>query len=307
VSAGTPSEGDTQSACVVIVRFDTFVNFCGEEVLMRLTRYRGRHLRPKPKRHGPVVAIAAASVSIASPAYAGVHTVRAGETVSGVAARYGVSVDAIVRANGLADADLIVTGERLRIPARVTTRTHEVKAGETLSAIADRYGTTVERVARNNHIADPNLIIEGQILRIRGGSGAVTGAASGGGIEGSLERHAAAQGVEADLVKAVAWQESGWRQKARSSAGAIGVMQVMPDTADYVNQVLGGGNLDVREADDNVQLGVRYLRHVRDLMGGSTRKGLAAYYSGPGNVKRRLAGYQKTYVNSVQALRQRFK
>ena len=272
---------------------------------MRLRAYRGRHLRPKPKKHGPVVAMAAASVSIASPAYAGVHVVKAGDTVSGVAARYGVSVDAIVSANRLADADLIITGERLRIPASVVTRSHEVRAGETLSSIARRYGTTVTRLARSNDIADPNLIIVGQVLRVRGGSG-TPAAASAGGIEGSLERHAAAQGVEADLVKAVAWQESGWRQKARSSAGAIGVMQVMPDTADYVNQVLGGGDLNVKKADDNVQLGVRYLKHVRDLMG-STRRGLAAYYSGPGNVKGRLARYQKTYVNSVQALRQRFK
>ena len=274
---------------------------------MRLRQYRGRHLRPKPKKHGPIVAMAAASVSIASPAYAGVHVVNPGDTVSGVAARYGVSVGAIVQANGLADADLIVTGSRLRIPRKVVTRSHRVVAGETLSSIAARYGTSVERLARSNDLADPNLIVVGQVLRVRGaGSAPAPAAASGGGVEASLERHAAAQGVEVDLVKAVAWQESGWRQEARSSVGAIGVMQVMPDTADYVNEVLGGGDLDVRRTDDNVQLGVRYLRHVRDLMG-STRKGLAAYYSGPGNVKSRLAGYQKTYVNSVQALRQRFK
>ena len=273
---------------------------------MRLTRYRGRHLRPKPKKHGPIVAMAAASVSIASPAYAGVHVVAPGETVSGVAARYGVSVDAIVSANGLADADLIVSGERLRIPAKVVTRSHRVASGETLSSIAARYDTTVERLVKSNRLADPNLIIEGQILRIRGAGSAPAPVTVGGGVEASLERHAAAQGVETDLVKAVAWQESGWRQEARSSVGAIGVMQVMPDTADYVNEVLGGGDLDVRQPDENVELGVRYLKHVRDLMG-STRRGLAAYYSGPGNVKGRLAGYQRTYVDSVQALRQRFK
>ena len=275
---------------------------------MRLRRYRGRHLRPKPKKHGPVVAMAAASVSIASPAYAGVHVVNPGETLSGVAARYGVSIDSIVEANGLADADLIISGERLRIPQRVVTRAHRVKAGETLSSIASRYGTTVERLARSNRIPDPNLIIEGQTLRVRGaGSAPATSAGSGGGgIEASLERQAAAHGVEIDLVKAVAWQESGWQQKAVSSAGAIGVMQVMPDTADYVNVVLGEGDLDIRKADDNVHLGVRYLKHVKALMG-STRRGLAAYYTGPGNVKARLDRGQKAYVNNVQALRQRFK
>jgi LysM repeat protein len=252
------------------------------------------------------VALAAASVSIASPAYAGVHVVRQGETVSGVASRFGVSVDALVRANRLADPNLIVTGERLRIPERVTTRSYRVAEGDTLSSIADRFGTSVASLVRSNRLADPNLIVIGQVLEVRGGIGGAAVASSGGGVEASLERHAAAQGVESDLVKAVAWQESGWNQEARSSAGAIGVMQVMPDTAVYVNEALGGGNLDVRRADDNVNLGVRYLRHVRSIMG-STRKGLAAYYTGPGNVRGKLSKIQRTYVNNVQALRSRFK
>ena len=279
---------------------------------MRLMRYRGRHLKPKPKRHGPVVAVAAASVSIASPAYAGVHQVRSGETLSGLAGRYGVSVTALAAANDLADPNLIVTGSRLRIPQVVTTRTHTVRAGETLSSIARRYGTSVARLARGNRIADPNLIFVGQRLRVRtkgsppAAAAPTIDAAPAAAVEASLERQAAAHGVEVDLVKAVAWQESGWRQDAVSSAGAIGVMQVMPDTADFVNQALDHGNLDVRRADHNVHLGVRYLKHVRDLMG-STRKALAAYYSGPGNVKRRLKPYQKAYVNNVQALRRRFK
>lgn len=279
---------------------------------MGLMRYRGRHLKPKPKRHGPVVAMAAASVSLATPAYAGQHVVQPGETLSGLAGRYGVSVTALAAANDLADPNLIVAGARLRIPDVVTTRVHRVRTGETLSLIARRYGTSVARLARANRLADPNLIFEGQRLRVRTAGPAPAAAAptidapAATDVEASLERHAAGHGVEADLVKAVAWQESGWRQDAISSAGAIGVMQVMPGTADYVNEVLDHGNLDVRKADDNVHLGVRYLKHVRDLMG-STRKGLAAYYSGPGNVKRRLNSGQEAYVNSVQALRERFK
>ena len=100
-------------------------------------------------------------------------------------------------------------------------------------------------------------------------------------------------------------QESGWQQNAISSVGAIGVMQVMPGTADYVNDALGGGKLNVRKTDDNVHLGVMYLDHMLDTMG-TEKKALAAYYTGPGNVGSRLSKIQRAYVRSVQALKRRF-
>jgi soluble lytic murein transglycosylase-like protein len=82
-------------------------------------------------------------------------------------------------------------------------------------------------------------------------------------------------------------------------------MQVMPDTAVYVNKVLGGGHLNVRKADDNVHLGVMYLRHMVSVMG-SEKRALAAYYSGPGNVGRRFTKTQRAYVRSVEANKRRF-
>ncbi len=125
-------------------------------------------------------------------------------------------------------------------------------------------------------------------------------------IDASLENQSASHGVDTSLTKAVAWQESGWRQDVRSKAGAIGVMQVMPDTAKFVNRSLGGGKLNVRKADDNVHLGVMYLRHMLRMMG-SRRKALAAYFAGPGNVNRRLTRSQKHYANNVLAIRNRLR
>ncbi len=283
---------------------------------MRLRRYRGRHLRPQPRKTGPVVLATAATMSMAAPAAAGTYTVRRGETLSGIASRHGTSVRVLARANHLSDPNLIVAGQRLRIPGSRSggRRSHTVRPGQTLSEIASRYGTSVAAVARANKISNPNLIVVGQRLRIPAGGGGGGGggakvsgsAASPGGVRVSLERQAATHGVEPALVKAVAWQESGWRQSARSRVGAIGVMQVMPGTADYVNSALGHGNLNVRKMDDNVHLGVAYLRHMLHILG-STRRALAGYYSGPGNVKGKLAGYQKSYVRSVLALRSRFR
>lgn len=284
---------------------------------MRIRRYRGRHLRPQPKKTGPVVLATAATMSMATPALAGTHVVRKGQTLSGIASRYGTSVSSLARKNDLSDPDLIVAGQRLRVPGGSGgggASTYTVRSGDTLSSIAARHGTSVAALAKRNRIGDPNLIVAGQKLRVpsgRAGGGsakvsASVGEPSGDWVGATLHDQAVAHGVDPALVKAVAWQESGWRQGARSSVGAIGIMQVMPTTADYVNKVLGHGRLNVRRAGHNIHLGVAYLRHMLRIMG-STPKALAAYYSGPGNVKGKLNSGQRAYVRSVLALRERFR
>ena len=252
-----------------------------------------------------------------SGASAATHVVRPGETLSGIAARHGTSVSALIRLNDLDDPNLIVAGQRLRVAnggyrgggrsGGGGMRTYTVVAGDTLSGIATRFGTTVSALTRANNLKNPNVIVIGTRLRVPSGgsSGARQGPAAPVSISASLDRQARAHGVDPALVKAVAWQESGWQQDVRSSAGAIGVMQVMPATARWVNEVLGGHDLDIRVADDNIHLGVMYLRHLLGTMG-SVRRALAGYYTGPGAVGRRLNRAQKAYVANVLALRERY-
>lgn len=279
-------------------------------------RYRGKHLLRKPNPLAkPAAAGTATALLFAGPAAAGTkHKVRPGETLSGIAARYGVSVSSLVRGNSIDDPNLIIAGERLSIRSRSagsagrTFSRYTVRAGDTLSAIAARYGTTIRRLARINKVQNPNLIVAGQRLRVPGGSrkgGSSLPDPAAEVVAGHLERSAARHGMSESLVKAVGWQESGWQQNVVSSAGAIGVMQVMPGTADYVNEVLGAGDLNVRATRGNVELGVRYLHHLSHQMP-TTGKILAAYYTGPGNVGKRLSKIQRTYVRSVKALRSRF-
>ena len=282
---------------------------------MRSFRYRGRHLRQRPRTGGPAVAGAAAAVWLAGPtAHAGSYVVQEGDTLSRIAARFGSSASAIASANHLTNPNLVVAGEALRIPVRLMmTSTHRVAAGETLSSIASRYGTSVSTLARVNHLGDRDLIVSGTTLRVPSTSLPSTGAAPASVpvpapaavIQASLERHAATHGVDVSLVKAVAYNESGWRQDVVSSVGAIGVMQVMPDTAKFVNEVLGGGRLDVYSADDNVHLGVMYLHHLLDSMP-SERRALAAYFAGPRNVKAKLTNGQSHYASVVEGLKARF-
>lgn len=277
---------------------------------MRIRRYVGKHLKPRPRAHGPAAVGVATFLTMAAPAQAGTHTVSPGETLSQIAARYGVSVDSLARANQIRDPDRIFAGTRLRVPTGDPGIRHRVRQGDTLESLSRRYGTTVKAIARANRLENPNLIVAGALLRIPGAG--TTSPDSAGtrmpittNIGELLESHATHHGVNPSLVKAVAWQESGWNQSARSSAGAIGIMQVMPDTARYVNDVLGGGDLDIRHAEDNVHLGVMYLRRMIDVMP-SVEKALAAYYAGPGNVGQDLERGQKSYVDNVRALQDRF-
>ena len=254
---------------------------------------------------------AAAFWFTAPAARAAVHIVRSGETLSSIAVRYGTTVHALAALNHLHDPNLILAGQRLRVPSKVTmTSIHVVGRGETLSAIAARYGTTVRALARANHLKNPDLIIAGSNLKVPAASATVQqvslpAAAPFGQVRSFLERQARAHAVPSALVKAVAWNESRWRQDVVSSAGAVGVMQVLPATARYINRSLGGGDLNVRRAEDNVRLGVMYLKHLLSVMP-SERKALAAYYTGPQAVGRRLTRIQRRYVDNVEALKARF-
>jgi soluble lytic murein transglycosylase-like protein len=102
------------------------------------------------------------------------------------------------------------------------------------------------------------------------------------------------------LALAIAWQESGWQQRRVSSAGAIGVMQVMPDTGRWMRWY-AGRPLRLRDTHDNVQAGVLTLRTLRSWTK-YDRNAIAAYYQGLGAVRRH--GHfkdTKRYVASVRA------
>jgi peptidoglycan hydrolase-like protein with peptidoglycan-binding domain len=121
-----------------------------------------------------------------------------------------------------------------------------------------------------------------------------------------LGRWARVYGVSPSLVRAVAWMESGFHWNVTSSAGAWGVMQVMPATWRFVERVLMGWNVP-RTAKGNIRVGIVYLRYLLREFGGNTRLALAAYYQGPRAVRRHgLFRETKVYVRTVLALRERF-
>ena len=82
------------------------------------------------------------------------------------------------------------------------------------------------------------------------------------------------QGVDPQLALAVAKVESGFSQAAKSPKGALGVMQLMPETAE-------GLRVNPKNMDENIRGGVMYLRQMLDMTGGDVRKTLVAYNGGP--------------------------
>ena len=120
---------------------------------------------------------------------------------------------------------------------------------------------------------------------------------SGAKYREMIFRTAREHGVHPDLAYAVAAVESSFDPQARSPKGALGLMQLMPDTAER----FGVG--DPFDPVENVRGGVRFLRYLLDLFGGDVRLALAAYNAGENAVLAtgRVPPYQetRTYVAKV--------
>jgi LysM repeat protein len=134
--------------------------------------------------HPPVVLPPYPSASTGGPPPAGpeqAYAVQPGDTLSQIAERFGTPVGALAQANGIEDPNLIFAGQTLRVPTELPANlpytggpppsslvqeTYLVQPGDTLSQIAERFGTSAKAIAQANGIENPNLIFVDQVLYV---------------------------------------------------------------------------------------------------------------------------------------------
>lgn len=222
------------------------------------------------------------------------HRVQPGDSVHGLAARYDASPGAILKANRMSGPEALKAGAQVRIPV-ATGADRSSRDGR--SAPAQPGPSTFEGRTYPADVvaaADRNRgVLRHAPVPTRSETRAL------------IVRTAQQYGVNPRLALAVAWQESGWNQRAVSPANAVGVMQVLPSTGTWASQ-LTGRELDLRSAQDNVTAGVVVLRWLTTHAQGLDQA-IAGYYQG-------LAGVQQDgmypdtlqYVTAVKAHVARF-
>jgi soluble lytic murein transglycosylase-like protein len=253
-----------------------------------------------------------------NPKPALVHTVQPGEGFIVIARRYGVRATRLASANGLTLTSVLAPGQHLRVPGRLAAArkapvrrlapepraVHTVQAGESFFSIAQRYHVSPWRLARANRVSLMATIVPGQRLTLPRGAhlGSSSAPVSRDAVRAAIDRWAAEFGVDPKLARALAWMESGFQQDVVSSAGAIGVMQLLPETWEWVDMMLLG-EVTPRTYDGNVRAGVRYLRWQLDQFDGDLKLALAGYYQGARAVRERgLFEDTKQYVSVILQL-----
>ena len=100
-----------------------------------------------------------------------VYTVVKGDTLSGIASKYGTTYQRLAEYNGISNPNLIYIGQKIKIPTSGNQSSsvtyYTVQSGDNLTKIANKYGTTVNQLVSWNGISNPNLIYAGQKLRVR--------------------------------------------------------------------------------------------------------------------------------------------
>jgi LysM repeat protein len=253
-------------------------------------------------------------------ASAAVYIVQAGDTLSSIADSQGVALNALAVANNLSSPFLLIVGQRLVIPSgaatttasavtvadsstteATSTATYVVQSGDTLSGIAGRLGFSLDQLTSANSLVNPSALQVGQALSIPAGASPVDQSQVGS----ILTAEAQAEGLDVGLLKAIAWQESGW-QMVTAADGGIGIMQIMPDSVDWVSNTLLGSPINPYDPTDNVKAGAVMLSYYLRVFP-TAEEAIAAYHQGMTSVQAEgLTPETQTYVANVLALQQQF-
>jgi LysM repeat protein len=238
--------------------------------------------------HSTVRTVSSTSTSTSShsPSSAGSsYSIKAGDTLSGIAAKHGTTVSALCKANHLGANSVIYVGKKLKVPGSSHSGSSTSSTG---SAVPKKflhytYSDETNRNANSSYKA----------LQSR----AVPSASQ---MEAIIRSTAIKYGVNPNLAVAHAKVESGLNARAVSPANAVGAMQVLPSTAQWIGQTVGR-KLDPLNPYDNAVAGVVYIGYLQ-RNASSVSQGIGAYYQGLGGIKKNGAQKDtKDYIKKVKS------
>lgn len=227
------------------------------------------------------------------------HVVRRGETIYGIAVRYHAWTRELASLNHVTS---LRAGMRIRIPIVVSVMRRAEAAAIRRAERTAR--SAPHRTTRKHHHHQASRRTSAQRM------------AAEGWRDWTMSRHqvrsviistARRHGVSPTLALAIAWQESGWHEPLVSKSGAIGVMQLLPGTSQWMS-LYAGRWLNPRSTRDNVLAGVLFLKYLTQLAGRHHRsQAIAAYYQGMSAIGRKPHWFDDTkrYVKSVTAIYER--
>jgi LysM repeat protein len=239
------------------------------------------------------------------------YRVEAGDTLTAIAARFDVDAATIARLNGIADEHTIRIGALLAVPVTAparqapATQRHAVQSGETASEIAARYGVSLAALARANQVDNLDRIRIGSMLVIPPPTLPEPPAA----VRAAVQQAARDYGLDPYLLLGLAYLESGWQMDVVSSAGAVGMMQLMPETAQWaISDLLLAATNWPHSLADNTRVGAAYFEHLLEMADGDVAGALASYYQGWASAEADgIFEETRQYVDDVLALGERFR
>ena len=207
------------------------------------------------------------------------HTVQRGETLSHVAARYGTSVRELARINGMSNAAQIRVGQRIRLPGRgqapaeppPSDGVYTIRPGDNLSAIAQRFGSSVSALVEENELDPQDPLMAGDQLRIPGAE-PVAAAEASPDAEEEQDIVVAEQEVESlQLALGRVIHGLGGNLAMALESGAVHELEA--DPSDYA--VSGEGRIEVQWAEtlghfaDWLEVPTQRLRDLNGLAPGA--------------------------------------
>jgi LysM repeat protein len=221
------------------------------------------------------------------------HRVVAGDTLIGIARKYGVTTGAVARANDLRDRNRVRLGSVLTIPGAAARQASPRSSSSDATYSGNTFAGRTYSDAVVSSAARNRATLESRDVPSREGMRDL--------IASTARRH----GVDPSLALAISWQESGWNMRRVSVANAIGAMQVIPASGDWASDIIGR-ELNLLDPEDNATAGV-VLLEVLTRVTGDDRTAIAAYYQGLASVRRNgMFADTKQYVANIMALRERY-